>query len=87
MNWFRSVPNWGLQDDGLTSTLSLGPLWSGRPIALEERDQTQVSGDCLCADISNGLLNLLGTYLLLYQSDIDTPANAAYLRQAAAEAG
>jgi hypothetical protein len=87
MDWFRSVANWGLQDDGLTSTQTLGPLWSGRPIALEERDQTQISGDCLCADISNGLLNLLGTYLLLYQSDIDNPANAAYLRQAAAEAG
>jgi hypothetical protein len=87
MDWFRSVPNWGLQDDGLTSTVTLGPLWSGRPIALEERDQTQISGDCLCADISNGLLNLLGTYLLLYQSDIDNPANAAYLRQAAAGEG
>jgi hypothetical protein len=87
MDWFRSVPNWGLQDDGLTSTLTLGPLWLGRPIALEERDQTQVSGDCLCADISNGLFNLLGTYLLLYQSDIDNPANGTYLRQAAAEVG
>ena len=85
--WFNAIPNWGLQDDGLTATKTLGPLWSGRPVALEERDQTQVSGDCLCADISNGLQNLHGTYLLLYQSDIDNPANAAYLRQAAAEVG
>jgi hypothetical protein len=44
------------------------------------------SGDCLCSDISNGLDNLHGNYLLIYQSDINDPANSAYLNQAAREA-
>jgi hypothetical protein len=86
LSWFKAIPNWGLQYDGLTSTQQLGPAWSGRPIALEQRNPTRTSGDCLCADISNGLDNLHGNYLLIYQSDIDDPANEGYLNQAAAEA-
>jgi hypothetical protein len=84
MEWFRGQPNWGLQDDGLTSTQTLGTLWSGPPLALEQLNSAQTSGDCLCADISNGLDNLHGSYLLLYRSDIDDPADAGYLSQAAA---
>jgi hypothetical protein len=86
MAWFKGQPNWGLQDDGLTSTQALGAQWSGPPLALEQLNSTQTSGDCLCADISNGLDNLHGNYLLLYKSDIDDAANAAYLSEAAAKA-
>ena len=86
MAWFKGQPNWGLQDDGLTSTQALGTQWSGPPLALEQLNSTQTSGDCLCADISNGLDNLHGNYLLLYKSDIDDAANAAYLSEAAAKA-
>ena len=50
----RASPNWGLQDDGLSATQSLGPQWSGVPVALEQLDATQTSGDCLCADICQG---------------------------------
>ena len=84
MAWFKGQPNWGLQDDGLTSTQTLGTQWSGPPLALEQLNSTQTSGDCLCADIDNGLDNLHGSYLLLYRSDIDNPADAGYLSQAAA---
>jgi hypothetical protein len=84
MAWFKDQPNWGLQDDGLTSTQALGAQWSGPPLALEQLNSAQTSGDCLCADISNGLDNLHGSYLLLYRSDIDNPADAGYLSQAAA---
>jgi hypothetical protein len=86
VSWFKSVPHWGLQYDGLSSTSTLSPEWSGRPIALEQRSSTQTSGDCLCSDISNGLTNLHGNYLLIYRSDIDDPANSAYLTRAAEEA-
>jgi hypothetical protein len=84
MSWFKEKPNWGLQDDGLTSSQTLSSDWSGAPLALEQLDPTRTTGDCLCADISNGLNNLHGDYLLLYQSDIEDPANAASLQQAAA---
>jgi hypothetical protein len=86
MSWFRAVPNWGLQYDGLTSTQKLSSQWTGRPVALEQRYATATSHDCLCGDISNGLTNLHGNYLLIYRSDILAPANAGYLRQAAATA-
>jgi hypothetical protein len=85
MAWLKGLPNWGLQDDGLTSTQTLGAQWSGPPLALEQLNSAQTSGDCLCADIANGLDNLHGSYLLLYKSDIDNPANAAYLSQGASE--
>lgn len=85
MAWFKGQPNWGLQDDGLTSTQTLGAQWAGPPLALEQLNSAQTSGDCLCADIANGLDNLHGSYLLLYKSDIDNPANAAYLSQGASE--
>ncbi len=86
MAWFRSLPRWGLQDDGLSSTQTLSSAWAGRPLALEQLNPTRVSHDCLCGDISNGLDTLHGSYLLLYRSDIDQPANAAYLKAAAARA-
>ncbi len=85
MAWFKDRPNWGLQDDGLSATQTLSAQWSGVPLALEQLNSTQTSGDCLCSDISNGLGNLHGSYLLLYKSDIDNPADAGYLNQAAAE--
>jgi hypothetical protein len=85
MAWFKGQPNWGLQDDGLTSTQTLGTQWSGPPLALEQLNSTQTSGDCLCADISNGLDKLHGSYLLLYKSDIENPADAGYLAQAATD--
>jgi hypothetical protein len=86
VSWFKAIPGWGLQYDGLSATSTLNAEWSGRPIALEQRDATRTSGDCLCSDISQGLTALHGNYLLIYQSDIDEPANAAYLRQAAGKA-
>lgn len=86
MTWFRAVPNWGLQYDGLTSSQDLSSEWSGRPLALEQRYPTRISHDCLCSDISNGLDNLHGNYLLIYKTDIDDPDNEAYLNQAATEA-
>jgi hypothetical protein len=86
LTWLRAVPNWGLQYDGLTSTQKLSSQWPGRPLALEQRDATATSHDCLCDDISNGLANLHGNYLLIYRSDIDAPHNAATLAQTAAAA-
>jgi hypothetical protein len=85
MAWLRAIPNWGLQYDGLGSSSMLNSEWFGRPIALEQRNATSTSHDCLCADISNALDNLHAAYLLIYQSDIDNPANSGYLAQAAAE--
>ncbi len=84
MSFFRAIPNWGLQYDGLTSSQTLSSQWTGRAVALEQRYATRTSHDCLCGDIANGLDNLHGNYLLIYQSDIDDPANATYLRQTAA---
>ena len=85
MSFFRAIPNWGLQYDGLTSSQTLSSQWTGRAVALEQRYATRTSHDCLCGDISNGLENLHGNYLLIYQSDIDDPENATYLRQTAAK--
>ncbi len=87
MAWFKAQPGWGLQNDGLSATQTLSSEWSGAPLALEQLNSTQTSGDCLCVDISNGLDDLHGNYLLIYKTDIDDPANAAYLSQAAARAG
>jgi hypothetical protein len=84
MKWFRSVPNWGLQDDGLTQSQTLGPDWSGRPLALEQLVATSDSGDSLSADINNAVTVLHASYLLIYRSDIIDPANAAALAQAKA---
>jgi hypothetical protein len=86
MAWFRAIPNWGLQYDGLTSSQALNSEWVGRPLALEQRNPTRTSHDCLCADISNGLGRLHGNYLLIYKTDIDDSANAGYLNEAAAAA-
>jgi Beta-galactosidase len=86
LSWLRAQPNWGLQYDGLTSTQKLSSQWTGRPLALEQRDATSTSHDCLCGDISNGLANLHGNYLLIYRSDIVAPSNAATLRQTEATA-
>ncbi len=86
VSWFKAIPGWGLQYDGLTSTSALNAEWSGRPISLEQRNPTSTSGDCLCSDIAQGLERLHGNYLLIYRSDIDEPANSAYLRQTASEA-
>ncbi len=87
MAWFKAVPNWGLQNDGLTSTQALSAEWTGPPLALEQLNSAQNSGDCLCADIANGLNNLHGSYLLIYRTDIENPANAGVLQQTAAAAG
>jgi hypothetical protein len=84
--WFTTIPNWGLQYDGLSSTQELDSEWSGHLVALEQRNPTATSGDCLCGDIANGLEHLHGSYLLIYKSDIEDPANAGYLNQAAAMA-
>ena len=86
MAWFRSLPNWGLQNDGLSATQTLSSDWAGGPLALEQSTSTENSGDCLCDDIENGLNNLHGNYLLIYKTDIDNPDNFAYLAQAADEA-
>ncbi len=86
LSFLRAISNWGLQYDGLTSSQKLSSQWTGRAVALEQRYATRTSHDCLCGDISNGLENLHGNYLLIYQSDIDNPGNAAYLRQTAAKA-
>jgi hypothetical protein len=80
--WFKTVQHWHLQDDGLTPTQTLGAPWSGEPLALEQLNSAQNSGICLCADISNALDDLGATFLLIYKSDIDNPANAAYLAAA-----
>ena len=84
LSFFRAIPNWGLQYDGLTSSQKLSSQWTGRAVALEQRYATATSHDCLCGDISNGLENLHGNYLLIYQSDVDNPQNATYLQQTAA---
>jgi hypothetical protein len=86
MAWLRSVPGWGLQNDGLTATQTLSSDWSGAPLALEQLSSARSSGSCVCADMDNGLDKLHGSYLLIYQSDIDNPANAPYLSAIAARA-
>ena len=83
MAWFKTVPIWRLQNNGLTATQTLSSKWSGVPLALEQLNSATNSGDCLCADISNGISNLHGNYLLIYRTDIQNPANAAYLAQVA----
>jgi hypothetical protein len=86
MAWLRAVPGWGLQNDGLSATQQLSPNWSGPPLALEQLDPTATSGDCLCADLAQGIDALHGRYVLIYRSDIDDPADQGYLAQAAARA-
>ena len=36
MAWFKQRANWGLQNDGLTSSETLDAEWSGPPLALEQ---------------------------------------------------
>lgn len=79
MTWFRNVPHWGLQDDGLTESQTLGPEWSGPPLALEQLEATSDSGDSLSAEVSNAVTVLHGSYLLIYRSDVIDPANAGAL--------
>jgi len=84
MSYIKTEPAWRLQNNGLTPTSTLGSEWSGTSLALEQLTSAKNAGVCLCADISNGLDNLHANYLLIYKTDIENPANAAYL--AAAEA-
>jgi len=84
MAWLRAIPGWGLQNDGLSTTQELGPNWDGPPLALEQLEPTSTSGDCLCADLGRGYHALHGTYLLIYRSDIDRPADQAVLATVAA---
>jgi hypothetical protein len=87
MGYFRSIPDWGLQDDGLTASQRLNSLWDGRPLALEQLFSTTTTGGCLCEEISNALDRLDGNYLLVYRSDIVAPANSRYLEKAASRVG
>ncbi len=83
MAYIKTVPAWRLQNNGLTPTQTLGSQWSGTNLALEQLTSAENAGVCLCADISNGIDNLHGNYLLIYKTDIENPANAAYLAAAA----
>ena len=83
MSYVKTVPAWRLQNNGLTPTSTLGAKWSGTTLALEQLTSAVDAGVCLCADIANGIDNLHGNYLLLYKTDIENPANAAYLAAAA----
>ena len=80
--WFKTVPHWHLQDNGLTPTQTLGTQWSGEPLSLEQLTSAESAGLCLNGYITNALDNLDATFLLIYQTDIDNPANAGYLAAA-----
>ena len=73
MAWFKQRANWGLQNDGLTSSETLDAEWSGLPLALEQLNSTQTSGDCLCADIANGSTTSMATISCSTRSTSTTP--------------
>ena len=82
MKWFRNVPHWGLQDDGLTQSQTLGPEWSGRPLALEQLDATSVVRRHPESRRQQRRHRSARLYLFLYRSDVIDPANAGALAQA-----
>ena len=87
LSWVTSRRGWGLQDDGLTATQTLEPAWSTVPLALEQLEPTSTSGDCLCQDVANAVTRLRGQYLIVYKSDVEDPANATALAEAARAVG
>ncbi len=80
--WYTNAsPAWGLQNDALSSSLTLPDptAWAkASGLVLEQAQPTSRSGDTLAADGYNALVLHAG-YLLVYRSDIQSPANAAAL--------
>ena len=71
-----------LQDDGLVTNRQLDPSWMNVPHIEEQRQETKRSGDTLQDDLT-AAINVKATYILVFASDINQPANAQVLQNAA----
>jgi len=74
--------NLWLQDDGLITSRQLDPRWLKVPHIEEQRQETRQSGDTLQDDMQ-AALNVKATYILVFASDINIPANTSILQETA----
>jgi len=81
--WFVTT-GFPMQYDGLTSN-SAAPnaYWGQTPTIMEQRNPTSSSGDTLAGDCTEATGPRESKVILIYQSDIDSPANLPALRNCA----
>jgi hypothetical protein len=73
-----------MQYDGLTSTSTPeDSSWGKTTTIVEQRESSANSGDSLAGDCADAIGPMESTVVLLYQSDIDDPANQAALKTCA----
>ena len=86
-SWYTNAsPPWPLQNDALSSTLTLPDpaAWArASGLVLEQAQPTSRSGDTLAADAADAIALHAG-YMLVYKTDINSPASAAALASMAA---
>lgn len=82
-SWF--VANgFPMQYDGLTAKSTLeNASWGQTTTIMEQRNPTSASGDTLAGDCAAAVGPMKSRVILIYQSDIDNPANAAALSNCA----
>jgi hypothetical protein len=69
-----------MQYDGLTSTSTpQDGSWGQTTTVMEQRGPTSTSGDSLAGDCADATGPMHSSLILIYQSDIDNPANAEAL--------
>jgi hypothetical protein len=77
--WF-SAHGFSMQYDGLTSTSTpQDGSWGQTTTVMEQRGPTSTSGDSLAGDCADATGPMHSSLILIYQSDIDNPANAEAL--------
>jgi hypothetical protein len=80
VDWLTSVDIWP-QDDGLRQTTVYSDLnWLKSPHISEQYLSTTSTGDTLAGDFKAGMASK-PTYMLIYGSDIENPANQSVLAQ------
>jgi hypothetical protein len=73
-----------MQYDGLTAkSMPQNASWGKTTTITEQRNATSTSGDTLAGDCADATGPMNSTVILIYQSDIDNPANGAALSNCA----
>lgn len=85
LNYAASVGLW-LQNDGLSRSTTLGPVWTQHPLAAEQGHSAASNGYPLSDDLQQAM-SLNASYILVFASDINDAANQSALQSAAAHLG
>ena len=73
-----------LQDNGLVASRTLPAIWMSVPRAMEQVASIKATGETLQSELQIAL-NLGASYILVFTSDINNPANRLALQWAAAK--